>query len=180
MRYTDAAPRPLSETPMTAEEVDALDKTVDDFVDAVKAGESPPQLTLSEDDLNALVQRELRDGDDTGSIYLRPNGGLIEADVSLPLRDLADTPLSKLANRYLSGTASLRLTLVGGKLEIAVESFTMDGKAVPKWILDALVPQGELERLVEDPDVIAVTEKLDSLTISNGAVSLVPRRSRTQ
>lgn len=165
---------------MSAEEVDALDTTVDGFVKAMKAGDSPPPLTLSADDLNALIQRELRDGNEKGALYLRLRDRVLEADLSVPLRDLANTPLRSLANRYLSGTAILRVTLVGGKLDIVVELFTMDGKAVPKWILDTLASQGDLDRLLDDPDIIAVTEKLDSLTISNGAVSLVPRRGSTE
>ena len=175
--YTDPAPRTFTSPELPEPELASLEDRVDTFTDAVKANTPHPPLELTEAQLNALLQKEWQDDLENGSIRVRIDRDRVLADVSVPLNDLAGTTWWRLADRYLTGTAAFDVALQSGRLDLRLASFAIDGDTVPNWILDALDADNQLQKLMDDPDVLEVTQNLARVELTPGRLVLVPAQT---
>ena len=172
--YTDPAPRVFSSPAIPEAELQTLEDRVETFTDAVKINAPQPPLEMTEAQLNALLQKEWQDDLENGSIRVRIERDRLLADLSVPLDDLAGTTWWRLADRYLTGTAAFHVALQSGKLDLRLASFAIDGDPVPNWLLDALDADNQLQKLMNDPDVLEVTQNLARVELTPGRMVLVP------
>jgi hypothetical protein len=173
--YTDDEPLPIRGEPLPEFEREALDVRVEEFGDALDAGERVEPLILTERELNAVLAEEMNEED--GSIQLELFPGQVRAHMSLPID--AELPLGPwardLRGRYLNGTAAVDLRLVNGELDFTIREFDVKGRKLPGYALDAL--QSELERsgVFEDEDVAEYLKRVSDLRIEMGRIVLSAR-----
>lgn len=177
--YTDARPRAFTSPALPEAEVESLADRVESFAEAVKSRTAQPPLELSDTQLNALLQKEWQDDLENGSMRVRIEQDRLLADLSVPLDELSGTTWWRLADRYLTGTATIDVALRSGRLELRLASFAIDGDPVPNWILNALDADNQLQKLMNDPDVQEVTRNLARVELTPGRMVLVPVQTAT-
>ncbi len=176
--YTSTTPVALPKIETSERERQRIAARVEAFREAVEAGEDVEPLTLSGDDLNALVQESPRLKD---RVYLSLDDDRVKARVSIPLSELQDFSLTR--GRYLNGEAELKLELDDGRLKLEVLSMRAEGKELPQMVCNVLTHSDFV--LESDDDDPADSEgerrfkgflrKLDSVKIEDGRMIVAPR-----
>lgn len=176
--YTAAEPVPLPTLSLSGASREAAVERMKAFRDAVEQGRDVEPLTLTGDDLNALVEEapELK-----GRVFLALEGDHVRAWVSLPLREIRDISLTR--GRYLNGEAEVKLVVQDGRLDLQILSMTADGKVVPEILRDMLDQSGvffdddddetndsEIERRIK-----RVFRRIESLEVQEGVMIITPR-----
>lgn len=176
--YTDARPAVFPRTELGPGELDALEARVSAFTAALEGSSVPPSLTLTADEINALLQRHADAGD---LVSVSIEGERITGRVSLPLDDL-DVPLfaRRLRGRYLSGSAGFAVSLEHGVLIVTIQSFEVGGRALPGWVLDQLRRENLVAEVYRDPEqaekLRELTARFEAIHVRDGTLVVVPRR----
>ena len=104
---------------MSAEEIAAVRKRVDDFRDNAKAMRPTPPLTLNAQELNAMIATDTDLQSLKDKLYvLSIDGNKIKGQVSILLDELG-LPVFK--GRYLNGIATFHLVFKGGILKLFID-----------------------------------------------------------
>lgn len=183
--YTALQPMPLPKLALSEPEREQAVGRAKAFRDAVEAGKDVEPLTLTGDDLNALIQEtpELK-----GRVYLDLEGDKIKAKVSIPLGEVWDTSLVQ--GRYLNGEAEAKLRLRNGALKLELLSMFVDGKPLPKPVRDAFSKSNiflgdedddEKDEDEQEPDsefehrLKNFLRRVSSIEVKDGAMIVTPR-----
>lgn len=168
--YSETAPATLPPATMPVADRKVLHERFDAFTEAVKKDEPVEPIILTADDLNALIDDN---PDFKGTAHVTIEGNQIKAEVSLPLRKL---PVAELADRYLNGSATLRVSLQNGVLDVRADSLEIKGKPVPPDVLKALREQNLTKDVGNDPEQRKSMEKIDRLEVKDGKIIITPRK----
>ena len=172
-KYTDTTPMELPKVELSKTEMEELDKRLASFKEGVEADKPVPDLVLSADEINALIQRnpEMKNKVSVGF-----EGDQVKGKISLPLGELNLPIIGRwLKGRYLNGTAGLMPTLQNGVLIVTLQSVEVKGKKLPADILTGLKNHNLAEGFYRDPKMAAVMSKLASIEIKDGKVTIKPR-----
>jgi hypothetical protein len=164
--YTDTEPMELPTLLLTQTELEELNQRLSEFGEAVREGEATEPLVLQGEEINALVanEEEFRD-----HVYLTIEDDEIKGQISLPLDQLG------FKGRYLNGAAGFRVVLQNGDLAVNVTSVEVKGKPFPEEFMQQLRAQNMAEGATEDPEVQAVLEKIESITVEDGRLTITPK-----
>jgi hypothetical protein len=171
--YTDSGPTPLPTLNMTTEQMDAVQRRVDTFKDAVNAGRSTSPLVLTADDINALIQHDPEFKPFNGRLYvtaLEDGKGKLKGSVRL-----GDIGVIVFRNRYLNGTATIGVTFQNGILGITPEELTTKGKALPSPVMDKIRSMQISSRVNDDPRASVALNRMQSIEIRDGKLILTPK-----
>jgi hypothetical protein len=173
-QYTDSSPMPLPTLNMTAEQMDAVQRRVDAFKDALNAGRSTPPLVLTADDINALINTDPEFKPFKGRLYvtaLEDGKGKLAGSVRL-----GDIGFIVFRSRYLNGTATIGVTFQNGILGITPEELTTKGKPLPGPVMDKIHNLQISSRINQDPHASVALNRLQSIEIRDGKLILVPKQ----
>ncbi|HVR35428.1 MAG TPA: hypothetical protein VMS21_06205 [Methylomirabilota bacterium] len=164
--YTDTEPMELPTLLLTQTELEELNERLSEFGDAVREGEATEPLVLQGEEINALVanEEEFRD-----HVYLTIEDDEVKGQISLPLDQLG------FKGRYLNGAAGFRVVLQNGNLAVNVTAVEVKGKPFPEEFMQQLRAKNMAEGATEDPEVRAVLEKLESITVEDGKLTITPK-----
>jgi len=170
--YTDSKPIVLPAVQLSPEQIDKLQRRVDDFKDAARTGRPTPPLELSSDDINALIATNPNLNALKGKLYVTIEGGHVKGQISFPLAQLG---LALLKHRYLNGTAMFAVSLQNGNLAVVVQSVHVKGKPLPWIYMDKLRSQNLAANVNNDPHASVALNRLQSIQVQNGKIILVPK-----
>ena len=165
--YTDAAPAKLERTEYSREQTDGVQRKVAEFQRALESGTNSIELTLTADDLNALIstQRELKD-----KLFVRIDNDQLRGDISMPLTDIG--PL-KLGGRYLNASVLFNVALTtNGVLDIRLRDAKVNDRPLPSMLLTELKKNNLARDIQQDPQAAANIAQFDAIQITNGMVTL--------
>ncbi len=164
--YTEPGPARLERVEYSREQTDVLQRKAAEFQRALESGTNVIELTLTADDLNALIstQRELKD-----KLFVRIDNEQVRGDISMPLTDLG--PI-KLGGRYLNASVIFNIVLTNGVLDIRLRDVTVKDKPLPAMILSELKKNNLAMEFQKDPKTASDIAKYDTIQITNGAVVL--------
>ncbi len=175
--YTDMKPD-LPPMPVVAQvEVDAIEQRVEDYEEAIDAGTVHAPLVLSEDEVNVLLADALKDEEGTvARVDLLP--GQVQAQLSMLLtQTLPLGPWSRdLSGRYLNGKATFDAAVRDGALDLRLVAFEVKGRQLPERVLAVLRDEIEESGALDDEDVQAFLNKVDSVEFGTGRVTITPPR----
>src|SRR5262249_42079167 len=134
-KYTDTQPMALPKVSIGSAALDQLLPRVEDFREDLRAGRTPPQLILSEDEVNELIAHDPELKQLKGKLYVQFEGDQLQAQVSLPMEDVG---LPRFRGRYLNGTASLGIALSSGILYLYAQEFAVKGRAIPEAYMNVI------------------------------------------
>ena len=185
--YTALAPAPLPKLALSESEREEAVERAKEFRDAVEEEKKVEPLTLTGDDLNALIQEEPKLKD---RVFLALDDDKIKAKVSLPLDEFWDASLVE--GRYLNGEAEIKLRLRNGALKLELVSMLVKGKPLPKPVRDVLARSniflGDEDDDEEDDEhgpefdrhLKSFLRRVSSIEVKDGVMVVTPRRSSPQ
>ncbi len=164
--YTDTAPAEIEKVEYTRDQMEALQARLATFQEAMDAGTNVVEFALTADDLNALINGERRWKD---KLFVRIDDNKISGEVSMPLQDFGPF---KMSGRYINGTASFKVALHNGVLDVRLLDVQAKGQALPSMVLNELKKNNLAQDFQNDPQTAANIARFDTVQITNSTVIL--------
>ncbi len=165
--YTDSKPATIETVEISPARLEALQKRLAAFREVLDAQKVSEELTLSADDLNALIANEPGLKDLRNKLFIIIEGDRIKGKVSIPLDKF---PVLKLKGRFLNGTATFKASLENGSLLVMLDDLEVKGKPLPAQFLSPMKKQNLARDAQQDPKAAQAIQKFDTIRIQDGAV----------
>jgi hypothetical protein len=178
VEYTEAAPAQLPKVEVSPSEHGALQKRVSDFEAALNGGQ-PAALTLTGNELNALIAGDASKSAWKNRVRFAIEGGNLKCQLSMPLDDMAKVPgFGNLKGRYLNGSAAVKASMDTGVLFVTLQSLEVKGKPLPEQFLAALRKENLAKEAYNDKDSARFLNRLEGLKIQDGTLTLTGKASK--
>lgn len=132
-QYTDTGPATFEQVTYSPAERDDLRRRLASFAEAVERGTGGQELVLTASDLNVLLSEN---ADYKDRLFVIIEDDRVKGRVSLPLDEVIPAEfrerLSALRGRYLNGSATFRVALEGGTLDVRLEELEARGRPLDK------------------------------------------------
>lgn len=171
-RYTAPAPVPVPRVEAEPEEIRAVQERFQAFADALQAGRPASALSLSERELNLLINHAPQAGEFKDHVHVAIVGNKLRGTLSLPLEKLG---LRQLKNRYLNGVAEVKASLENGILLVTLDALEVNGQPVPERIMAGIRSQNLVKDLYKDAASVELLKKLEALEVEDGRLLIKPR-----
>lgn len=171
-KYTEITAATLPTSGLSATDAQALIARVDDYTAKLRAGEPLGTLTLTQDELNALLQNHPDVKEDFGDkVYFTLGDSDATGQMSISL-----DWLPMFSGRYFNGTATFEFEVSGGRVELYLTGATVKGEPVPdEFIVTVRSENLAADWLRNDPDARALVDKIDTIKIQAGTVVITPK-----
>jgi hypothetical protein len=173
-QYTDSKPGELPKVDASSDEVDALLKRVQEFTGAIRDGQPASALELTSKDINLLIQNHPDWKEMAGKVYISMEGDKIKGQTSIPL----DAISRMLKGRWLNASAVFRAEMTAGRLLVFIDSVSINGKTPPDEFMKSFRTVNFAENANKDPKAAAVLGKLESLSVQDGTLRIVPKQAQ--
>jgi hypothetical protein len=174
-RFTSKQPATFPASTLSAEQMEQLRQRTHTFQDAVRAAEPSPPLSLSSEDLNALLTIEPALQPFTNRIHI---SGLadqsIKAQISVPL-DKVRFPLMK--GRFINGDATFKVSITNGTAILHVEQVIVRDRPFPDRFMDMLRERNLATELNNNPRASVALNRLKSIEVKDGKLVLTPEEN---
>lgn len=174
--YTDLEPNLPSLPAVTQTEIDTIEERVENYEQEFDKGFIAQPLVLTEREVNVLLAEAVKNDGDGTAIQVELLPGQVQAELSLPLtQTLPLGPWSRdLTGRYLNGTALFDAAVRDGKVDLRLASFEVKGRRLPERVLTVLRDEIENSGILDEPDVRDFLDKVDSVQIGAGELTIIP------
>lgn len=173
LRFTDSQPAELPAALLSRSEKNQLKRRCAAFEAALREQRPAPALTLSADEINALIADDPRLQGFKGKVYVRLAGGQLQSQLSVPLEE-AGWP--QLKGRYLNGTATFRLSFQNGALAIRPQTIRVKGRPLPEIYMRAIRKWNLAAEAARQPQVGALLQELADIRVRDSQLTLEPQR----
>jgi hypothetical protein len=167
--YTSKKPMPIAQAAVTEEERTALIAKWMQFHQDVPSGRPAAPFQVSPKELKVFLSSvpQLKD-----RVLLDLEQSQMRAEASIPLEQVLPV-FGK--GRYLNAVGRYELKLEADKsLRLDIRSATLNGKALPRWMLSRIASKSLDQGVLHTPDVAAFLARLKSLEIHEGCLVFVP------
>lgn len=171
VQYTDSSPMPLPALQMSAEEAQRSRERIHAYFKAVEEGKANEPLTMTADEVNAVIQGEPNKGL-KDHVYVSLQDNKFKAQVSVP----ADKVIRGLKGRYFNGSGTFAVSLHNGILRVEPEELSAKGKPLPENFMRSFRGQNLAEDYQTDPEAKQTLDKLESIQIGDGKVTITPKK----
>ena len=124
-QYTQTLPLALPVPDFSQADIDGVKKRVDSFLANARGSHTNAQLSLSANDLNAL----LASAGITNRVHVAFTNQMLAGQVSVPLEDLG---IRFLRGRYLNGGVTFDVGRVNSELSVKVKDVSVNGQSLPE------------------------------------------------
>lgn len=166
--FTDTEPMLLPEVSVSSDELESLLSRVEAFKQALETGTPAAPLVLSGDEINALILHNPDFEELKGKVYISIEEDQVRGQVSIPLEPL-------LEGRYFNGSATFNIFLMNGRLFVFAESFELKDTPVPEQIMAEFSKENLAKDFAKDPEVAAIIDKLESIEVKDGSITITPK-----
>jgi len=173
--YTDTESRAFPLPTASENEIRILITRMDEFKRAVIAGEPAEPLILTSDEINQLIYYHPDWSELKGKANIEFEDERIEASISFPLGSFGEF-LGFEKDRYLNGSAVFSIELNQGRLLVFLDSVEVRGESLPESFMQRLRSENLAKDAFEDEELALVIEKLESITVENGQLYIVPKK----
>ena len=170
--FTDTQPLVLPQVQLSPTEMDSLQRRLETFRETVRKGEPTGPLTLTQDEINALIATDPDMKPLKGKLYVLLEGSELKAQVSLPMDQLG---LPVFQGRYLNGTGTFDLAFHNGVIRLSPRSFVVKGKPVPDVYMDKARKQNLASDMNQDARAKAAMERLQEIKVQENKLMIVPK-----
>lgn len=144
------------------------------FTNALQDGRSPAELDLTSRDINVLIHSHPGWTNLAGKVYVTIAGDEIRGDVCVPLNEVG----GMLKGRWLVGSAGFQVGITAGRLALFMNSLTVNGKSPPEAFMKEFRAKNLVEGVNGQPEMAALLGKLDSVSVRDGMLRIIPRQAR--
>jgi hypothetical protein len=171
--FTDTSPVTLPTVKMSPDEMAQVRRRVDEFRTAVRGGLPAPPLTLTSDEINALIATDPDLQALKGKLYVTIEGDQIKGQVSVPVEE-AGLPMFR--GRYLNGSGIFNLSLHNGILRLTAQTVSVKGKPLPEVYLQNIRKQNLAKKINSEPRASVALDHLESIDVKDGKIVIVPKQ----
>ncbi len=169
--YTSAQPIELPVIEFTEAEASAVMDRVKSFTDAINQNVSTQPLVLTSREINILINDHPDWKKLAGKVFVDIEGDRIKGQISLPLGEAG----SMFEGRYSNGSAVFNISMQSDRLLLFLDSATVGDKSIPDEIMNSIRSRNLAEDAYKNPDVAPVLEKIESITVRDGNLIIVPK-----
>lgn len=160
--FTEDQPRPVPEVQMTEAESTATQAKVEQFMNAVKSGESEDkEFRFTGQEINVLLRSDPEFSALGESVYVTIEQGEVSGQVSLDLGQFVPF----LAGRYANGTATFSVSAENDRLFVFVEDFTVKGEPAAPEVIEQVRSANLAEEAMSNPEFTAVMKNVESVEV---------------
>ena len=170
--FTDTKPAPLPAVQISPAEWDGLQRRVDAFRDAIKTDKPTDPLSLTADEVNALLQKDPDFSAFKGKLFVTFEADQLKGQLSLPMEEVG---LSIFKGRYLNGTGSFSLSLHRGQVELHTLSFVVKNKRVPEVYMEQIRKHNFAENFNRTPRTRAALDRLKEIKVHESKLVVIPK-----
>jgi len=174
-RYTDSKPMELPTVRMSRQEISKLRQRFEAFQAAVREERPVLPLTLTADDINALIVHGPPQQGLQGKVYVSVEGDKLRGQISVPLEEVG---LGMFKGRYLNGQGTFKLALHNGALFVTAQSITVKGRPLPEPFMQNIRKENLATKLSDEPRAAAVLQGLEDIRVGDGKLVLVPKEKK--
>lgn len=171
MEWTDTKPVAAPAVQLSHSEVTNLQQRVHTWDDGLKHNLSVGPLTLTADEVNALVAAEAATNG-PARLFFSFNSNQVQAQLSVPLNGMFGHLLD---GRYLNGSGNFAVSLHDGNLALHVKSLAVKGKPLPENFMQPLRAENFAEGWTNDPDLSEAIGKFQEIKIEDGKLTVIPK-----
>lgn len=166
-KYTSDKARPIPVVEVSDEHIGQLEARLEAFQETIEKGDTPEQMVLSAEDVNALISKN---EDLRGKVFVTIEDGLVEAEVSVPVDSLPGGQ-----GRYFNGSVSVNASLEDGVLIVTLQDAEVNGQPVPEEYMRQIRKENLAKDMYKDPDVAKRLRKFERLIIEDDKLILTPK-----
>ena len=133
------------------------------FANALDGKNDSRELVLSAADINALIQNDPQYKDVRDKLFVMLDGDQIKGRISVPL----DQIHSQFKGRYLNGTATLKVSLQNGALDVRLQDVDVGGKPLPGPVMSGFKNVNLAQDAQKDQKARANLEKFESIEVKD-------------
>ena len=172
-QYTSAAPMPVPKVAGTPAEIQGVQDRFKAFADALKSGQPAEALSLSEKDLNLLINNVRDAAQFKDAIYVGIVSNKLKGTLSLPLENLG-LRWKSLRGRYFNGIAEVKASLQDGVFMVNLDALEVNGTPVPEQVMVGIRSQNLAKDLYKDAQSVEFLKKLETIVVDDGRVLVKP------
>ncbi len=172
LHYTENKPMELPTLQMSQAEMAQVKERLDSFQQAVREHHPTKPLTLTADDINALIASGGEQQGFKGKVYVSLDGDQLKGAVSVPLQDVG---LNMFKGRYLNGNATFNLSFREGRLSVTPQTIQVKGEPLPEIYLREIRKQNLAFAFTNDPATAAVLKGLEEIQVKEGKLVVAPK-----
>lgn len=160
--FTETEPRPVPEVQMTEEEGAAARTKAQEFMSAVKSGESEEkEFRFTGKELNVLLRSNPDLAAVGDSVHVTIEDGEMKGQVSLDIGQF----IPFLAGRYANGTATFDVSTNDGLLFVFIEDFSVKGEPAAPAVLEEVRKVNLAEDAKNDPEFVEFMNNVESVKV---------------
>ena len=172
LQYTDTTAMPLPKVELPQAELERLQARFNAFNADAKAGRPVAPLLLTGNEINALINHSPGMAQVKDRVHVAIEGDQVKGQISLPLDSFW---ILGLKGRYLNGAGVFKVSLENGVLNVRTESLEVKDKPLPEKFLAELRKYNLAEEVTKNADTAAAIQKLESIQVKDGAVTITAR-----
>lgn len=165
-QYTDTAPMELPASTFSDAGYATLQARVNTFRDALNKNEPTPPLVLTDDEINALIDRDPEWSNAKGHVHVEINDDKIGGKVSVPLDEL------NFPGRYFNGAGTFSAFVRDGRLYVHIETLEVNGQPVPESFMASMRSENVAKNFNQDPQFKDIREKIGNIVIANDTLTI--------
>ena len=169
--WTEAAPMQLPKVEMADAQFQSLQQRVTTFHDAMQQGKAGEPLVLTDNEINALIDKAENMKQLAGKVYVSLTNDQVKGQVSIPVPGV----FWFARGRYLNGEAAFNVSLENGVLIVTAQEIRVKGKTVPESFMSALRKENLAKEFYKNPDQAATISKLESIHLEGDHVIIKAR-----
>jgi len=175
--FTDSAPNPIPAVKLTPPEIEQVKKRVEDFRQAVRASRPAEPLSLSADEINALIANDSDLEPFKDKVYVIIDGDRLQGRMSVAMADIG---LAAFRGRYLNGAGTFKLAIHNGLLFLNAQTLEVKGKPVPEVYMQKIRTQNLAQNLNSDPRASAALDRIQDIQIKDGKMIIIPKDNKLE
>jgi hypothetical protein len=169
--FTDTKPATLPTVDMSDADMQQVRQRVDTFRNDVRTAHPTQPLSLSANEINALIATDPNMKALKGKVYVDIEGSQVKGQVSVPTSDVG---LGIFKHRYINGSGSFNIALTNGTLFLSLQSLAIKGRPIPEKYMQQVRAQNLAQGINDDPKSSAGLSKLKSIEVKDGKIVIVP------
>lgn len=177
-KFTSEQPVAIDPPRATPEQVQDAISRFDAFAAAMKSGETPEPLALSDQDINVLLFNHPDFEWLAGKGLVSIQNDKLSSTVSVDLDDL-NIPVKFIAEavegRYFNGEATVSLAMASGRPTAFIDELVVNGQSPPEEVMAGVRQENLFKEAQTDPKAKELFDRISDLKIENNKLVIVPK-----
>jgi hypothetical protein len=165
-QYTETQPVVLPVTKLPDAQMAELKKRIKGFQDSIQGHVNEGTLTLTGEELNALICDSDNPLFGRGHVYVTLESNEIKGQISVPADSILKLPMLKTQGRYINGSAAFKTSITNGQLYVYIDSLMVRNKPVDESFTTGLKVQNLADGFNRSTNSM-VLSNYDSLVIKD-------------